>query len=191
MSNEKCWYIVSIPGIGPKGALQIQSLIDRLDYPGTLIWTPSVKARVVKHGKEVNDNRSLFSGYVFLQSNPIIDSKLEQALMEAKLGHFLKLPHDETHDLPTPISQEDIDHIKSLEEENVEPIEEEIIDVQVGNLVEVCVGPFMGIKGIIESLKGRTAVIETIVFGRSAPVSVNINHLSKLTENVKDEKPTE
>jgi transcription antitermination factor NusG len=191
MSNEKCWYVISIPGIGPKGALQIQSLIDRLEYPGTIIWTPSLKAKVIKHGREVFDNRSLFSGYVFVQTNPIVDSKLEQALMEAKLGHFLKLPHDEAHDLPTPISQEDIEHIKSLEEADVEPIEEEIIDVQVGNLVEVCVGPFMGIKGIINEIKNRTAVIETIVFGRSAPVSVNIAHLSKLTENVKDEKPAE
>ena len=189
--SEKCWYIISIPGIGPKGALQIQSLIDRLEYSDTVIWTPSLKSRVIKHGKEVYDNRSLFSGYVFVQSNPIVDSKLEQALMEAKLGHFLKLPHDEAHDLPTPISQEDIDHIKALEEADIEPIEEEIIDVQVGNLVEVCVGPFMGIKGIINEIKNRTAVIETIVFGRSAPVSVNINHLSKLTENVKDEKPAE
>jgi transcription antitermination factor NusG len=93
--------------------------------------------------------------------------------------------------MPTPISQEDIEHIKSLEEADVEPVEEEIIDVEVGNLVEVCVGPFMGIKGIIESIRGRTAVIETIVFGRSAPVSVNIAHLSKLTENIKDENPAE
>jgi len=188
--SEKNWYVISTQGIGGKGALLIQSLLDRLEYPG-LIWTPSLKSKVVKHGKEVYDNKSLFSGYVFINTEKINDSKLEQALMEAKLGHFLKLPHDETHDLPTPISQEDIEHIKSLEEADVEPIEEEIIDVQVGNLVEVCVGPFMGIKGIIEEIKGRTAVIETIVFGRSAPVSVNIAHLSKLTENIKDEKPAE
>ena len=190
MSNDnRKWFIISTSGLGARSVLQIQSLLDRLEYPG-LLWSPSVRQRVVKHGKKVFDNKPIFNSYTFIYCQ-IIDSKLEQALMEAKLGHFLKLPHDETHDLPTPISQEDIDHIKSLEEENVEPIEEEIINVEVGNLVEVCVGPFMGIKGIIESLKGRTAVIETIVFGRSAPVSVNINHLSKLTENIKDEKPEE
>jgi transcription antitermination factor NusG len=184
----KNWHIISTQGVGNRGALLIQSLLDRLEYPETLIWTPSLKSKVIKHGKEVYDNKSLFSGYVFINTEKIIDSKLEQALMEAKLGHFLKLPGEV---MPTPISQEDIEHIKSLEESNVEPVEEEIIDVQVGNLVEVCVGPFMGIKGRIESIKNRTAVIETIVFGRSAPVSVNINHLSKLTENIKDEKPAE
>src|ERR1035438_6557321 len=153
---NRSWYCVSTQGVGNRGALLIQSLLDRLEYPNTMIWTPSLKSKVVKHGKEVFDNKSLFSGYVFINTAHITDSKLEQALMEAKLGHFLKLPHDETHDLPTPISQEDINHIRALEEADVEPIEEEIIDVQVGNLVEVCVGPFMGIKGIIESIKNRT-----------------------------------
>jgi transcription antitermination factor NusG len=185
---EKNWYIVSMQGIGGKGARLIQSLLDRLECPETMIWTPSLKSKVIKHGKEVYDNKSLFSGYLFLYTNKLENSKLEQALMEAKLGHFLKLPGET---MPTPISQEDIEHIKSLEEADVEPVEEEIIDVQVGNLVEVCVGPFMGIKGIINEIKNRTAVIETIVFGRSAPVSVNIAHLSKLTENIKDENPAE
>jgi len=189
----KEWYVISTQGINSsKGALQIQSLIDRLEYPNTMIWAPAVKSKVIKHNKEVLDNRSLFSGYIFINCDQITDSKLEQALMESKLGHFLKLPHDETHDLPTPISQADIEHIKSLEETDAEPIEEEIINVEIGNLVEVCVGPFMGIKGIISEIKSNhTVVIETIVFGRSAPVSVNIAHLSKLTENIKDENPAE
>jgi transcription antitermination factor NusG len=186
MSNEKRWYVISTQGVGSRGVLQIQSLLDRLEYSG-LIWSPTVKSSIVKHGKAQNNDKPLFASYVFIQAI-INDSKLEQALMEAKLGHFLKLPGEV---MPTPISQEDIEHIKSLEETDVEPVEEEIIDVQVGNLVEVCVGPFMGIKGIIEEIKGRTAVIETIVFGRSAPVSVNIAHLSKLTENSHEEKATE
>ena len=186
MNQDSRWHVISTQGVGGKGALLIQSLLNRLEYEG-LIWTPTLKSRVVKHKKETWDNKSLFSGYVFIFCK-ISDSKLEQALMEAKLGHFLKLPGEV---MPTPISQEDIEHIKSLEEANVKPIEEEIIDVAVGNLVEVCVGPFMGIKGRIESIKNRTAVIETIVFGRSAPVSVNINHLSKLTEISHEEKATE
>jgi transcription antitermination factor NusG len=185
--NQSRWYCISTQGVnGSRGALLIQSLLNRLEYPG-LLWTPSVKERVVKHGKDTFNNKSIFSGYVLVQTK-ISDSKLEQALMEAKLGHFLKLPGEV---MPTPISQEDIEHIKSLEEANVKPIEEEIIDVAVGNLVEVCVGPFMGIKGVINEIRGHTVVIETIVFGRSAPVSVNINHLSKLTENIKDEKVAE
>jgi transcription antitermination factor NusG len=186
MSNEKRWFIISTSGLGARAILQIQSLLDRLEYEG-LLWSPSVRSVITKHGKQQNNDKPIFASYAFIFCQ-ISDSKLEQALMEAKLGHFLKLPGEV---MPTPISQEDIEHIKSLEEADVEPVEEEIVDVQVGNLVEVCVGPFMGIKGIIEEIKGRTAVIETIVFGRSAPVSVNINHLSKLTENIKDEKPTE
>jgi transcription antitermination factor NusG len=184
--SEKRWFVISTQGVGSRGVLQIQSLLERLEYPG-LIWSPTVKSNIVKHGKQQNNDKPLFASYVFINTE-INDSKLEQALMEAKLGHFLKLPGEV---MPTPISQEDIEHIKSLEETDVEPVEEEIIDVAIGNLVEVCVGPFMGIKGIINELRGHTAVIETIVFGRSAPVSVNIAHLSKLTENVKDEKPAE
>jgi transcription antitermination factor NusG len=185
--SQKAWYIISTQGVnGSRGALLIQSLLDRLDYQG-LVWTPSLKERVIKYSKETFTNKSIFNGYVFIQTI-ISDSKLEQALMEAKIGRFLKLPGEV---MPTPISQEDIEHIKSLEESNVEPVPEEIVAVEVGNLVEVCVGPFMGIKGIINELRGHTAVIETIVFGRSAPVSVNIAHLSKLTENNPSENAAE
>jgi transcription antitermination factor NusG len=179
------WYIISMQGIGSRGILQIQSLLDRLGYPG-LLWSPSSRSTIIKYGKVVQNDKPLFSSYAFINTE-ITDSKLEQALMEAKLGHFLKLPGEV---MPTPISLEEIEHIKQLEEINAEPIPQEIVAVEVGNLVEVCVGPFMGIKGIINEIRGHTAVIETIVFGRSAPVSVNIAHLSKLTEGNPNEKAT-
>ena len=187
MNTEKKWYCIYTSGLGSKACLQVQSLLDRMEFDA-MLWVPTQRSTITKHHKQVQNDKPLFPSYIFLNAN-LLDSKLEQSLMEAKIGRFLHAPGDDM--LPTKISQEDIEHLRSLEEVDTEPIEEEIIDVQVGNLVEVCVGPFMGIKGIIESLKGRTAIIETIVFGRSAPVSVNINHLSRLTENIKDEKPTE
>lgn len=181
--DEKHWYIISTQGIGSRGALQIQSLLDRLGYKG-LIWTPTIKVPVTRHNKIQNNNKSLFPSYVFI--NTIIDdSKLEQALIEAKLGHFLKLPGAI---MPTPVSLEDIEHIKQLEESNVEPVPEDIIALDVGNLVEVCVGPFIGIKGIVSKISGHMVSVETLVFGRSAPVSFNIAHLSKLVENNPNEK---
>jgi transcription antitermination factor NusG len=183
---NKEWYVISTQGIGSRGALQIQSLLDRLEYEG-LIWTPAVKVPIVRYGKQQNNDKPLFPSYVFIQTI-IQDSKLEQALIEAKIGRFLKLPGEV---MPTPISEKDIEHVKSLEEANVEPVPEEIISVEVGNLVEVCVGPFMGIKGIVTKITGHTVSVDTLVFGRSAPVSFNIAHLSKLTENGNEEKATE
>lgn len=181
--SEKAWYIISTQGIGSRGILQIQSLLDRLEYEG-LTWTPMVKTPILQRGKEQNLDRSLFPSYVFINT-VIEDSKLEQALIEAKIGRFLKLPGET---LPTKISTEDIDHIKQLEESNAEPVPEEIIAIDIGNLVEVCVGPMMGIKGIVSRISGHTVSVETLMFGRSAPVSFNIAHLSKLTENNPNEK---
>lgn len=181
--GDKAWYVVSTQGIGSRGALQIQSLLDRLEYEG-LIWTPTVKVPVTKYGKVQNNDKTLFPSYVFL--NAIIeDSRLEQALIEAKIGRFLKLPGEV---LPTKISFEDIEYIKKLEESNVEPVPEEIITIEEGNLVEVCVGPFIGFKGIVMKVSGHSASIDTLIFGRSTPVSVNIAHLSKLTEKNPNEK---
>jgi transcription antitermination factor NusG len=93
--------------------------------------------------------------------------------------------------MPTPITPEDIDHIRDLEEPNVEPMPEEISDINVGNLVEICVGPFMGFKGVVMKVLGHSATIDTLVFGRSTPVSVNITHLYKLMETYNEEKATE
>ena len=181
--SEKAWYVISTQGIGSKGALQIQALLDNIEYEG-LIWTPALKIPIMRYGKSQNNDKTLFPGYVFIQA-VIDDSKLEQALVEAKIGRFLKLPGDI---LPTKISEEDIERIKKLEELDVETVPEEIMAIDIGNLVEICVGPFIGFKGIVMKVSGHSASIDTLIFGRLTPVSVNIAHLSKLTERNPDEK---
>lgn len=187
--SDKCWYAVYTSGLGARSAIQIQSMIDRLGFD-CMLWSPSKKETINRYGKDQLSNRTIFPSYLFVQTDELKDSKLEQALIENKLGRFLKLPHDEHHDLPTPITEADIEHIKGLEESDVEPIPQEITVVEVGNLVEVCVGPFMGIKGIVTGVHGHEVSIETLVFGRSAPVRINSAHLSKLTENA-NETPKE
>lgn len=179
---DKRWYAVYTSGLGARSVTQIQSMVDRLGF-NCMLWSPSKKETINRYGKDQLSNRTLFPSYLFINCDELKDSKLEQALIENKLGRFLKLPHDDHHDLPTPISEADIEHLKSLEEADVEPVPEEITVVEVGNLVEVCVGPFMGIKGIVTGVHGHEVSIETLVFGRSAPVRINSAHLSKLTEN--------
>jgi transcription antitermination factor NusG len=181
MGNKE-WYIISTQGMGPRAILKIQSILDTLDYEGEL-WTPMVRVAGTTTGRIKDSEKLLFQGYVFLHTI-INDSKLEQALMEAKIGKFLKLPHDDDHDLPTPIKQEEIDHIKELEMANAAPTPEEIIDIIVGNLVEICVGPLIGFKGIVMKISGHSASIDTLIFGRSTPVTVNLSHLTKLADSI-------
>jgi len=182
--GEKAWYIISTQGIGSRGVFQIQAVLDILGYEG-LLWTPTVKIPLTISGKVKNQDKILFPSYVFI--NTIIDdSRLEQALIEAKIGRFLKLPGEV---LPTKIAEEEIEHIKRLEESNAEPVPEEIIAIDVGNFVEICAGPFVSFKGIVMKISGHSATVETLIFGRSTPVSINVTHLSKLTEkNPNEEK---
>jgi transcriptional antiterminator NusG len=179
--TEKAWYIISTQGMGPRAIIKIQGILDVLDYEGEL-WTPMVRVAGTITGRIKDSEKLLFPGYVFLQA-VIDDSKLEQALMEAKVGKFLKLPHNDEHDLPTPIKQEEIDHIKELEMANAAPTPEEIIDIVVGNLVEICVGPLIGFKGIVMKISGHSASIDTLIFGRSTPVTVNLSHLTKISDS--------
>lgn len=183
--SDKAWYIVSTQGIGSRGVFKIQAILDILGYEG-LIWTPMVKvgATTVNIKKLKSIDKTLFPSYVFIQT-VINDSKLEQALVEAKIGRFLKLPGET---MPTMISEEDIEHIKDLEEANSEPVPEDIIAIDIGNFVEICVGPLIGFKGIVVKISGHSVTVETLIFGRSTPVSVNIAHLSKLTETNSNEE---
>lgn len=185
--NEKQWYVIYTSGIGNRAARQIQSLIDRLQLD-CILWVPTQKTKITRYGKEQDNNKPLFPSYVFLYAR-INDSQLEQALMENKLGKFLKVPGaDIGSNLPSPISELDIQKVKENEESGADPAPQEIVNIEVGNLVEVCVGPFMGIKGIVTQINGRDVHIETLVFGRSAPVRINSAHLSKLLENGNEEK---
>lgn len=188
--NEKQWYIIYTSGIGNRAARQIQSLIDRLGLD-CILWVPTQKTKITRYGKEQDNNKPLFPSYVFLYAS-INDSQLEQALIENKLGKFLKVPGADVGDnLPSPISESDIQRVKSNEENGAEAAPEEIIAIEVGNLIEVSVGPFQGIRGIVTQVNGHDVHIETLMFGRSAPVRVNSSHLFKLTETVDEKKATE
>jgi transcription antitermination factor NusG len=183
--TEKAWYVISTQGIGSRAVFQIQAVLDILNYEGT-IWTPMVKIPLTTTGRTKSSDKILFPSYVFLHT-VIDDSRLEQALIEAKIGRFLKLPGET---LPTKIADTEIEHIKQLEENNVDPVPEDIIAIELGNLVEICVGPFIGFKGIVVKISGHSASIDTLVFGRSTPVSVNLAHLAKLTETNPNEEKT-
>jgi transcription antitermination factor NusG len=177
--TDKSWYVIYTSGAGSRGVMQIQSLLDRMEYEGTL-FVPTIKSTITRYGKPQENNKPLFPSYVFIHTY-IEDSRLEQALIEAKIGRFLHAPGDDTH--PTKISDVTMEHIKGLEEIGVEDVPEELVAVEVGNLVEVCVGPFMGIKGIVTKVSGHDVYVETLVFGRSAPVRFNASHLSKIGNN--------
>jgi len=179
--SDKAWYIISTQGIGPRAIVKIQAILDVLDYEGEL-YLPMVRVAGTTINKIKDSEKILFPGYVFIFTR-IENSRLEQALMEAKVGKFLKLPHNEENDFPTPIPQSEIDHIKELEMANAAPVPEEIIDIAVGNLVEICVGPLIGFKGIVMKISGHSASIDTLIFGRSTPVTVNISHLTKLSDS--------
>lgn len=176
------YYIISTQGLGSRAVIKIQDLLDGLRYPGQL-WVPTVKtaSTMITIKKAKNNGDILFPGYVFIET--IIrqnDSTLEQALLETKLGKFLKYPGD---DHPAVIKKTDVELIKKLEDLNVEPVPEEIIDIELGNLVEICVGPLIGFKGIVVKISGHSASIDTLIFGRFTPVSVNISHLTKLSDS--------
>lgn len=183
LETSKEWYIIHTAGIGSHGVLFVQSLLDRLGFDA-MVWVPTQKTSVIRYGKPCPNNKPLFPGYVFIKTC-IHDSQLEQSLMEAKIGKFLKAPGDT---LPTKISEVDIAKIRTQEETGAESAPQEITSVEVGNLIEVCVGPLVGVRGIVLKVSGHDVYIETLMFGRSAPVQVNISHLSKLLDTYEETK---
>lgn len=176
--SDKAWHIISTQGMGPRAILKIQAILDVLDYEGEL-WTPMVKVAATVAGRIKDSEKLLFPGYVFIYTK-VDDSKLEQALVEGKVGKFLKKAGAT---FPAVIKEEEIEHIKQLETANAAPVPEEIIDIVIGNLVEICVGPLIGFKGIVIKISGHSASIDTLVFGRSTPVTVNISHLTKISDS--------
>ena len=159
--RQNC-YVIYTSGLGSRAALQVQSLLDRMNYQNVMLWIPTQRSLITKYGKQINNDKPLFPSYIFLFGN-LIDSQLEQALMEAKIGRFLHAPGMDQQ--PAVISEEDIQHLRSLEEIDVEPVPEEITAIEVGNLVEVCVGPFMGIKGIINRFKVIWLLLKQLYLG--------------------------
>jgi transcriptional antiterminator NusG len=138
------------------------------------IVVPTEDVIEVKNGKKKISERSLYSGYVFIN----IDLSTELQHMIQSLPRVSGFIGEANH--PTPLSEEDINTILDRVQNRAAPKPKVFFDV--GEMVRIIDGPFANFTGTVDEydLEHGTLKLNVSIFGRSTPVDISYTQVEKI-----------
>ena len=138
------------------------------------IVVPTEDVIEVKNGKKKISERSLYSGYVFIN----IDLSTEVQHMIQSLPRVSGFIGEANH--PTPLSEEDINTILDRVQNRAAPKPKVFFDM--GEMVRIIDGPFANFTGTVDEydLEHGTLKLNVSIFGRSTPVDISYTQVEKI-----------
>jgi transcriptional antiterminator NusG len=138
------------------------------------IVVPTEDVIEVKNGKKKISERSLYSGYVFIN----IDLSTELQHLIQSLPRVSGFIGEANH--PTPLSEEDINTILDRVQNRAAPKPKVFFDV--GEMVRIIEGPFANFTGTVDEydLEHGTLKLNVSIFGRSTPVDISYTQVEKI-----------
>ena len=179
--STKNWYVVhTYAGFENKVKTNILETVPKLGLQERIsqVLVPTEEALSLKAGKKRKSQRKFFPGYILVEME-----------MDDNTWHIVKDTPKVTGFVggslnPTPLSEEEVNHIlKQAEEGAVAPTQPKIA-YQKGDRVRVIDGPFNSFIGTVEDVNpahGRLRVMVSI-FGRSTPVELEFLQVEREKE---------
>lgn len=143
------------------------------EFVGQLL-VPLRKAFIVREGKRIEQERKLFTSYVFIEAD--LTPELRTYILNiAGVTKFLGQTKD--HKDPIPLDEEEVNRLLGIADREKEP--GKVFSFLPGDLVKVTAGPFTDFEGIVQKAAddGQKLVIDVTVFGRRTPVELNANQV--------------
>ncbi len=175
---SKRWYVVHVYSGMEKSVKK--SLLERIERAGLQsefgeILVPVEEVVEMRGGQKAVTERRFFPGYVLIEMN-LTDETWHLVKSTPKVTGFV----GGTSTRPTPISEKEVEKIRSQIEEGTEKPKPKIL-FEVGELVRVKEGPFTDFNGTVEDVnyeKSKLRVSVTI-FGRATPVELDFGQVEK------------
>ena len=175
---EHRWYIVhTYSGFEKKVA---QSVTDRairknMSHMFDKVVVPTEEVVEMRRGRKVSSERKFLPGYVLIRM-AMTEETQHLVTSTPKVTAFLG-PRDK----PTPISQTEADRILRQVQEGAERPKPSIT-FDIGEMVQVCDGPFESFNGMVEDVDEDKARLKVgvSIFGRSTPVELEYAKVKKL-----------
>jgi transcriptional antiterminator NusG len=138
------------------------------------IVVPTEDVIEVKNGKKKISERSLYSGYVFIN----IDLSTEIQHMIQSIPRVSGFIGEANH--PTPLSDEDINTILDRVQNRAAPKPK--VFFEIGEMVRIIEGPFANFTGTVDEydLEHGTLKLNVSIFGRSTPVDISYTQVEKI-----------
>ncbi len=179
--NKKCWYVLR--AISGKEA-KVKEVLDAAIKNGTLgkyvsqVLIPTEKVYTNRNGKRVLKERTLYSGYVFIEAN--LQGEVEYELRNTtNVIDFLR--GREKGAKPEVISEQDVKRMLGRADELQEAEIVEGSDFLEGEAVKVIVGPFNGFSGVIKEVNNekKKLKVEVKIFGRATDLELESNQVER------------
>ena len=138
------------------------------------VVVPTEDVIEVKDGKKKISERSLYSGYVFI--NVDLDTQLQHLIQSIpRVSGFIG---EANH--PTPLSENDINTILDRVENRAAPKPK--VYFETGEMVRIIDGPFANFTGTVDEydLEHGTLKLNVSIFGRSTPVDIAYTQVEKI-----------
>ena len=138
------------------------------------VVVPTEDVIEVKEGKKKISERSLYSGYVFI--NVDLDTPLQHLIQSIpRVSGFIGEANR-----PTPLSDKDINTILDRVENRAAPKPK--VYFENGEMVRIIDGPFANFTGTVDEydLEHGTLKLNVSIFGRSTPVDIAYTQVEKI-----------
>lgn len=177
-ADEMRWYIVhTYSGFEKKVAQAVRDRAIREDRGHMFdeVVVPTEEVVEMRRGRRVSSQRKFLPGYVLIRM--VMDEETQHLVTSTpKVTGFLG-PREK----PTPISQAEADRILRQVREGAERPKPSIV-FEIGEMVQVCDGPFESFNGMVEDVDEDRARLKVgvSIFGRSTPVELEYAQVKKL-----------
>jgi transcriptional antiterminator NusG len=193
---EKKWYMIhTYSSYEKKVKADLEKRIETLELTDKVfrIVVPEEEIKEVKNGKEKIVFRKLFPGYVMIEMEAVreetndgiwysVDSDAWYVIRNTNgVTGFVGIGSD-----PIPMEDEEVSTILRFlgeeGEEKPELKEEIILDFEIGDMVELLEGGFVGSVGEVNSIDLEHGKVKIMIdmFGRMTPVEIGVNDVKKV-----------
>jgi len=181
-SGERGWYVVqTASGMENKVKGHIEKRIDTMEVQDrifSVVIPERTVVKVSKHGKRMERKEKEYPGYVLVDM--VIDELTWTTVREAP--GVLGFIGDKNK--PTTLSEAEVRKILRRNQLLEDPKlgEKSEVNFEIGNTVKIQAGPFEDFIGEVAEINEErmTVKVNVIVFGRSTPTEVPINHVEKV-----------
>ena len=184
MAGKKEWYVLR--AISGKEA-KVKELLDAQikntslgDYVSQVLIPTEKIYSTTKSGKKVVKERTLYSGYVFVEAE-LIGEVTHILRNTTNVIDFLGCGKGSEAKRPEPLRPGEVNRMLGIADELQETNEADLIDYKVGETVKVNYGAFTGMIGTVDEVNNEKKKLKVMVsiFGRKTPVELENSQVER------------
>ncbi|MBD5311360.1 MAG: transcription termination/antitermination factor NusG [Bacteroides sp.] len=179
--NKKEWYVLrAISGKEAKVKEVLDAAIKNTNLGRYVsqVLIPTEKVFSTRNGKKVVKERTLYSGYVFVQCE-LTGEVMYELRNTTNVIDFLRGRAKTSK--PEPLHESEVMRMLGAADDLRQPVDETLSDYRVGEAVKVTFGPFSGFSGTIREVntEKKKLKVEVRIFGRPTDLELENSQVER------------